>query len=404
MDIAAIKQRASELAPEITEMRHYLHSNPELSWQEVNTSKFIESKLKEYGLSNIKRGFGGTECGVTAEIIGDANGPCIALRADIDALPVTEEGFCDYRSTNGAMHACGHDGHISTMLGVTKLLAAMKDKIPGKIRFIFQPAEEHGKRSGALEMIKDGVLEGVQAIGGMHLWSTVPLGRVLWMDGPAMAAVDDWSVTFTGKGGHGAMPHQAIDPTIPAGSMIGALQSIVSREMNPSDTVVISIGVLQAADGAFNIIPETVRLVGNTRSFTDEIHDSLPERITRMADGIAAAHRCTAKTEINVLYPSVINHSGTASVLRESAVSVVGEDNVEQSLPYMVSEDFSYYQRKVPGMFFFLGAGTEETKTNYPHHSPNFNIDDRALPIGVSVMSVFALNLLEGLKNGTFKA
>lgn len=403
MDIANIKQKADGLAQEITEIRHYLHANPEMSWLEVNTSKFIELKLQELGLCNIKRGFGGTECGVTAELIGDSSGPMIALRADIDALPLTEEGDCSYKSTNNVMHACGHDGHISTLLGVAKLLTAIKDEIPGKIRFIFQPAEEHGRRSGAEEMIKDGVLDGVQAIGGMHLWSTVPFGHVQCKYGPMMAAVDDWSVTFTGKGGHGAMPHQSIDPMIPAGNMVGALQTIASREIDPADTVVISVGLLQAGD-AFNIIPETSKLVGNTRSFSDEIHDSLAGKIKRIADGIATAYRCTAETKVNVLYPSVINHPGAVDVLRKSAIAVVGEDNMEQAPVYMVSEDFSYYQRKIPGVFYFLGAGLEETKTNYPHHSPKFNLDDRVLPIGIAVMSTFAINLLTDIKNGAFNA
>lgn len=403
MDVAIIKQKAEKIAPEITEMRHYLHTNPELSWQEVGTSKFIEEKLREYGLTCIKRGFGGTESGVTAELKGAQDGPCVALRADIDALPVTEEGSCGYRSTNGAMHACGHDGHISCLLGVAKLLVSMKDDIAGTVRFIFQPAEEHGKRSGALEMIKEGVLDGVQAIGGMHLWSSVPVGKVQWKYGPFMAAVDDWNVTFTGKGGHGAVPHTTIDPMLPAANLIMALQTIVSRELDPADTAVVSVGLLSSGD-AFNIIPETSKLSGNTRSFTDKTHDALGDKIRRIADGIAATYRCKAETVINVLYPSVINHVGATDVLLKSATSIVGEDNVEPAPVYMVSEDFSYFQRKVPGVFYFVGSGDTETKTSYPHHSPNFNIDDRAIPVGISVMSVFALNMLEDLNNGTFKA
>lgn len=403
MYVAIVKQKAQQIAPEITEIRHHLHANPELSWQEVETSKFIEEKLREYGLINIKRGFAGTGSGVTADLKGAQDGPCVALRADIDALPVTEEGSCGYKSTNGAMHACGHDGHISCLLGVAKLLASMRDDIAGTVRFIFQPAEEHGKSSGAPAMIKEGVLDGVQAIGGMHLWSGVPVGKVQWKYGPIMAAVDDWTVTFTGKGGHGAVPHTAIDPMIPAANLIMALQSIVSREVDPADTAVISVGLLSSGD-AFNIIPEKSSLTGNTRSFTDETHDALAEKIRRVADGIAATYRCKAETVINVLYPSVINHPGCTDALRESAAAVVGEENVEQAPVYMVSEDFSYFQRKVPGVFYFVGSGDAETKTNYPHHSPSFNVDDRAIPVGISVMSTFALNMLDKLKNGTFKA
>jgi len=403
MDIAKIRQKAEELAPEITELRHHLHANPELSWQEVNTSKLIESELKKLGFDNIKRGFDGTECGVTADLTGDPSGPVIALRADIDALPLPEEGLCSYKSTNGAMHACGHDGHAACLIGVARLLASIKNDIPGTIRFLFQPAEEHGKRSGALALIREGALDGVRAVGGMHLWSTVPVGRVVWKYGPAMAAVDSFNFTFTGKGGHGAMPHQAIDPTPAAASFISALQTVVSREIDPAETAVISIGQLQSGN-AFNIIPETATITGNTRSFSDDVHNELAEKMTRLAEGIAAAYRCTVEKDIVVLYPSVINHVGATDVLRKSAVSALGEENVKEAGTYMVSEDFSYYQRKVPGVFYFMGCGAEETKTNYPHHSPNFNIDDRVIPDALTVMSAFALNLLTDIRSGAFKA
>ena len=394
-----IKGKAAELAAETTELRRHLHAHPERSWQEVETSRLIEKKLKELGLENVKRGVGGTESGVTAELVGDPSGPCMALRADIDALPLKEETALEYRSQTDAMHACGHDGHISILLGAAKLLASMKGDLPGRVRFLFQPAEEHGIRSGAKELIAEGALEGVGAIGGMHLWSFVPTGRVQWRNGPVMASADAWTVSFGGKGGHGAMPHDAIDPTVAAADFIGAIQTIVSREIDPIDTAVVSVGKMTSGS-TFNIIPNTAEIVGNVRSFNPEVRSRMEERLRRIADGMAAAYRCTSETQMSYFYPSVINHPGATAVLRDAAVALVGEDNVEESPLIMVSEDFSFYQEKVPGTFFFLGCGNEEKKTTYPHHSPHFNIDDDVLPVGMALMSSFAFAMLEKLKTG----
>lgn len=403
MNIAKIKSKAAELAGEITELRHHLHANPELSWQEIETSRLIESKLKELGFENIKRGVDGTEVGVRADLIGDPAGPCVALRSDIDALPLLEENTCSYKSRTKAMHACGHDGHISALLGTAKLLASMKSELSGRVRFLFQPAEEHGLRSGAKALINEGALDGVQAIGGMHLWSFVPTGRVQWRNGPVMASADCWNVKFTGKGGHGAMPHDAIDPTVAAANFIGAAQTIVSRELNPVETAVVSLGRMTSG-GAFNIIPPTAELEGSLRSFNPEIRAQMEGRLRRIADGIAAAYRCTAELKVTYYYPSVVNHAGLTAVLKDTAVQTVGENNVEESPLLMVSEDFSFYQEKIPGTFFFVGAGSAEKGTDFPHHSPRFNLDDDVLPIAMSLMSSFAFATLEKLKAGEIKA
>lgn len=398
MNADKIKSIAHGLTAEVTEFRRYLHAHPEVSWQEVETSKLIEKKLGDLGLENIRRGFGGEAVGVTADLIGDPNGPRVALRADIDALPMTEKGTAVYRSCkDGAMHACGHDGHISTLYGVAKLLQSVRGEIPGCIRFIFQPAEEHGIRSGAKEMIAGGALEGVDAIGGMHLWSFVETGRVQWRNGAVMASADSWNTVFTGKGGHGAMPHEAIDPTVVAASFIGSLQTIVSREINPTDTAVVSLGKLIAGD-AFNIIPASVDLLGTIRTFSRDVRMSMEERVNRIANGVAAAYRCTAETKFVYMYPSVINDLSITKILRDTAESVVGSDMVEESPMLMVSEDFSYYQEKVPGTFYFLGAGNAAKDANHPHHSPYFDIDEDVLPIGISIMSAFAFATLEKLK------
>jgi amidohydrolase len=402
MDVSMIREIASSLASEHTEMRHYLHTRPETAWKEVETSKYIEERLRALGLDNIRRGFGGTESGVVGDLIGDPSGPCVALRADIDGLPITEQNDVPYRSVNdGAMHACGHDGHMSILLGTVKLLSMLKDKLPGRVRFIFQPAEESGFDSGAVKMIAGGVLEGVGAIGGMHLWSFVPTGIVHWKNGSVMASVDSWQVEFSGRGGHGAMPHEAVDPTTAAASFIGALQTIVSREVDPVDTVVVSLGKLTSGD-AFNIIPNSAYMLGTGRTFNPVVRSSLEERISRLARGIADAFRCKAETKYAYMYPSVINHPGVTALLAETATAVVGAQNVGESPLIMVSEDYSYYLEKTPGTFFFVGCGSKEKETDYPHHSPRFNIDDDVLPIAMTIFSSFAFRALDKLKAGGF--
>lgn len=396
MDIAKIKKLADGLALEGAEVRHYLHMHPETGWKEIETSKFIESRLRGLGLENIKRGFGGTGSGVTADLAGGRPGPCVALRADIDALPLAELNDVSYRSQNdGVMHACGHDGHMSILLGTAKLLASLKDELSGRVRFIFQPSEESGVASGAHKMIEEGVLEGVDVIGGMHLWSFLKTGTVHWKSGPVMASSDGWSVKFTGRGGHGAMPHNAIDPTVAAANFIGALQTIVSRELDPVDTAVVSLGKLDAGD-AFNIIPDTVDLLGTARTFNPEVRADMEGRIRRVADGIASAYRCTAETGYSYMYPSVVNHPGVTARLAEVAVHVAGAENVEESPLLMVSEDFSYYLEKVPGTFFFVGCGNEAKGTDYPHHSSRFDVDDDVLPLGMTLFSAFALSIGDG--------
>jgi amidohydrolase len=382
------------------ELRHHLHAHPEVSWEEVETSKLIEERLRGLGLSNVKRGFGGTGAGVTADLEGDPSGPCVALRADIDALPIDEEGGASYRSTSrGAMHACGHDGHISILLGAAKLLASFKDEIPGRVRFIFQPSEEQGVRSGAKVMIEEGALDGVGVIGGMHLWSFVGTGRVQWKAGPVMASGDRWLVDFTGKGGHGAMPHAAIDPTLAAANFITSIQTIVSRELNPAETAVVSVGQLTSGD-AFNIIPNRASIIGNMRSFNPEVRRAMEGRLRRIADGLAAAYRCEALTRVEYMYPSVVNHPAASELLREIACEAAGPENVEDSPLVMASEDFSFYLERVPGTFFFLGAGNAEKGSDFPHHSPKFDIDDDALPIGITLMTAFSLAALRKLKSG----
>ncbi len=398
MDVSYVREKAIALAGEMTALRQHLHAHPEISWQEVETTRLIASKLSEIGFKDVKVGVDGRSVGVVADLTGSAAGPCVALRSDIDALALSEESDLPYRSTAGkAAHACGHDAHMTMLLGTAKVLYSMKDQLPGRVRFIFQPAEEHGTNSGARAMIREGVLKGVDAIAGMHVWSHVSTGIVHWRSGPVMASVDGWEVKFHGKGGHGGMPQSAIDPTVMAANFILALQTLVSRETNPLETGVVSVGKMVSGH-AINIIPDTAELIGNVRTFNVEVRDRLRDGLIRIADGIVATYRGSVGTTYTELYPRpVVNDKALAELLRDTAVQVVGADRVEESPMLMTSEDFSFYQAEIPGCFFFLGCGDAAKNTTAPHHHPRFNVDDDALPVGVSLMSAYACAMLEKL-------
>jgi amidohydrolase len=428
MDITRIKDRAHELAEEMTHLRRHFHQYPELSWQEFATSRTIASKLRELGFENPHVGTGDQPVGVVADLTGGSAGPCVALRAEIDAIGITEETGLSYKSDNpGVMHACAHDGHIAILLTVAKMLLEMREELSGKVRFIFQPAEEHGYRSGAQAMINDGVLEDVSAIVGMHLWPDIPTGKTQWRSGPTMASVDGWRVVFRGKGGHGAMPEGSIDPTLAAAAFISALQTIVSREIDPLETVVVSVGKL-ASGSAFNVIPDSAELAGNVRTFSRTVRDGVEERLRRIAEGVGTTYRCKAETRYEDLYPNpVVNDAVLTRLFRDTAVQVLGAENVERTSPKMTSEDFSFYQAEIPGCFFFVGsggAGISEEPAKIPqgpdgfhtpergssrrgspklgsprlelrHHSPHFDVDDDALPIGAALLTSFVCAMLE---------
>jgi amidohydrolase len=395
--IEQIKNAAAGMAEDLTALRRHLHMHPEISWQEVETSRFIAAKLEEIGLKP-RIGSGGKPVGVLADLDCGGERPCLALRADIDALGFGEENDIDYKSLNpGAMHACGHDGHVAMLLGAAKILYSIKDRLSGRIRFIFQPAEEFGAGSGAQVMVEEGVLEGVDAIAGMHLWSHVPSGKVQWRCGPVMGTADTWEVCFRGKGGHGAMPHQAIDPTVMAAHFILAIQNIVSRETDPLQTCVVSTGKLHSGN-VVNVIPETAELCGNIRALVPEVRAHAEDALLRMAKSVAETYRGSAETKYVSVYPHPVNNdTALTELFREIAVQVAGQENVEESPARMTSEDFSFYQTVIPGVFFFLGSGDPEKGTTAPHHSSRFNVDDGVLPRGVSLLACFAVAALEKL-------
>ncbi len=395
MDMERFRSLAKDLEEKVIGFRHDFHAHPELSWKEERTSKIIESVLKDLGYENIRRGFRGTGSGVAADIGGNGKCPMVAIRGDIDALPVDEAIDNPWKSKNaGVMHACGHDAHASVLLGVAHVLAALKDELPGRVRLIFQPAEESGFDSGAKQLVDEGVLEGVDAIWGMHVWAQLPTGKLGYRVGPVMASADIWEVEVKGRGGHGSRPHEAVDPTIAAATIISTVQTIVSREIDPQEAVVLSVGKIECGTAA-NIIPETAKLTGNVRTTSPVVRDEMPGRIRRIAEGVGSAFRCETRVNFLPVYPVTVNDKKMVELLVETAGSIMGEDALEEQEIILGSEDFSFYQEKVPGAFFFLGMGDPEKGTDAQHHSPVFRTNDDVLVDGVTLLSALAWRWLE---------
>ena len=313
---------------EIINLRRHFHANPELSWKEVQTTQKIIEILKALGFSILQVGFGGTEAGVVAEITGTQNSHCIALRADIDCLPLKEETGLPYTSTNDNMHACGHDAHTAMLLGAAHILAEIKEQ--RRVRLIFQPAEEHGIKSGALAMIKEGALESVDAAAALHIWSPIPAGKVAYRKGPIMASADGWYLTIKGKGGHGSAPELSVDPTVAAAKIVTALHTIVSREIDPQETAVVSLGGLKTNSNSFNIIPDSVKINGTVRTFNPQVQDHIEEAMHRIVEGECISSRCEGKLDYKRFLPTTINDSEMISMAMNVAAEFVGKDNVEE--------------------------------------------------------------------------
>lgn len=355
--------------------RRDLHRHPELAYEERRTAGVAASRLRELGLAT-REGVGGT--GVLADL--GSGGPRLMYRADMDALPLTEANDAPYASTiPGRMHACGHDGHVAIALAVAERLRASPPR--GALRFLHQPAEEG--RGGAQACVRDGALEGVGAAFGLHLWSPLAVGRIGVNRGALMAAVDNFTIDIVGRGGHGAMPHEAADPILAAARVIESLQSVVSREISPLDSAVVTVGSIHGGS-AFNVIPASVRLEGTARSFTSETWRALPEKIERIVRGTAAACGVTAHLSYERTNGATVNDPAMADLVIETASRLVGEKNVETDTRTLGGEDMSVYLERVPGCFFFVGCAREGPLR--PHHSPDFDIDERALAVGTVVM------------------
>ena len=380
-----IREEIKNIKDEIYAIRRHFHRYPELSFKEFNTAETISEHLDKLGISH-KKGVGKTG------IVGEINfgpGPTIALRADMDALPIQEENNLDYKSLNdGVMHACGHDGHMAILLGAANALSKNSKLKKGTVRFIFQPAEEG--LGGAKYMIEDGCLDKVDEIYGLHLWNYQLYGEVGIKDGPVMASADLFDIEVSGKGGHGATPQGTIDAIVVASNLVTMLQTIVSRNTNPLESTVLSIGKIKGGHN-FNIISDKVHMSGTTRAYTEENRTMIKQRMKEVIEGVSKSFGADIKLNYKDGYPPTVNNSSQVEKVLKAASSVVASGAKNPYLS-MGGEDFSYYLQNKPGCFFFVGSAPNENEIlSTPHHCSHFNIDERALLIGASVY----LNLIE---------
>lgn len=374
-------------------MRRDLHMHPELGYQEVRTSGIIAKELRELGLE-ITTGIAKT--GVVGMIEGAKPGPVIMLRFDIDALPINEQTGAEYASQNpGVMHACGHDGHVAIGLTVARLLNAHRDEINGTVKLIFQPAEEG--MGGADRMVREGALDNPNPVHslGLHIWNEQPIGWLGIAAGPIMAGAAIFKIIVSGKGGHGAAPHLAVDPVLASAQIVSAAQGIVARNVDPQKAGVISITTFHGGD-AFNVIPQQVEMTGTIRYFEFEVRDTLFRRLEQAARGVAEGMDCQATVEIQDLTPAVINDPQvTESVKRAAESTLPGHQIDERGHFTMGAEDFAYFQQKAPGTYFLVGSNNAEKGLNYAHHHPRFDFDESVLPRAAGLMAASAVELLQ---------
>lgn len=383
--------KLEELYDEIVEIRRHLHQNPELSFQEVETPKYVAAFHQALG-HEVRTEVGGR--GVVAVLKGGKPGKTVGLRADFDALPIQEENEVPYKSKiSGVMHACGHDGHTATLLGLAKALNSMKETLEGTIVFIHQYAEEVAP-GGAIAMIEDGCLDGVDVIYGTHLSSVVPVGTIVYGVGPVMAAADSFEIAIQGRGGHGASPHQTKDAIVTASQLVMNLQQVVSRRVNPLSPAVVSVGSF-VAENAFNVIADKAVLRGTVRTFHDNVRDFIEKEIEVITKGTCQASESNYKYTYKRGYPALVNHKEDTEFVAEVAKGVPGVEHVVVGEPQMGGEDYAYYLQHVKGTFFFTGAEIPDREFTYPHHHPKFDIDERALLIAAKTLGAATLTYLK---------
>lgn len=388
-----IDQEVERLTPQLIEDRRYFHQHPELAFQEENTARVVAERLRELGLE-VRTGVGRT--GVVGVLRGGRPGRTVLLRADMDALPIEEENDVPYRSQNpGVMHACGHDAHTAILLGVATILAGMREEIAGNVTFAFQPAEEIV--SGAKEMIEAGAMADppVDACFGLHVWQNLPVGVIGVRSGPLMAAGDAFRAVIRGRSAHAAEPHRGIDATLIASQTVVALQSLVSREVSPLESAVVTVGQLHAGT-ASNIIASHAELAGTVRTFDKEVRRHLSERVPALIRSIAEAMGAEAEVEYSFGVPATVNDPAMTEIVRAAAAEVVGPENVVEATPTMGSEDMSFFLEAAPGCYFFAGSSNEGTGKTFGHHHPRFDIDEQVLPIGVETLVRATLAYLNG--------
>ena len=372
----------------VLDLRREFHMHPETSWNEKRTSKRIKEELAKIGISYQEY----ADTGVAAVIKGSNAGKTAALRADMDALKVEEKTDLEFKSKNeGIMHACGHDGHTAMLLGTARALYEIRDQLAGNVKLIFQPAEEMVQ--GAAKMVEEGVLDDVDGIMGIHLWADLPTGKINVEAGPRMASGDYVIVEFTGKGGHGSMPHQGVDPIVMASSFVLDSQAILSRETNSLDPVVLTFGKMKSGS-RFNVIPDKAEIVGTLRCFSEKTRVQASKAIKRYAEKTAKAYRGEAEVTIQKGTPPTINDQRAAEIARSAAQKIIAAEDLIAMDKTTGSEDMAYYLREVPGVIAFVGAGFEDEEQNYPHHNSKFKINEDSLKTGTSLYFNFALEFL----------
>jgi len=391
--MTSILSQAEELFPYTRDLRRDFHRHPELGFQEYRTAEIIVRELSNLEDMVIQAGVAGT--GVVGTLKGGKPGRVILLRFDMDALPVKENTGVDYSSENeGLMHACGHDGHLAIGLTAARLLHEGRENLSGTIKFVFQPAEEG--LGGAVAMIKEGILsDPVPEVAlALHLWNEKPLGWIGITDGPVMSASETFQVWITGKGGHGGKPHESIDPIVAAAGIINALQSIVSREIPPLDSGVITVSSIHGGE-AHNVVPEQVTLSGTIRSFTEETRDLLLKRFHEVVEQTAAAYLCRARITIEDISPAVNNDPKIAAVLRQTAGELFPQAVIDHGYQTMASEDMAFMMQEIPGCYCLIGSANSERGLDAKHHQPEFNFDEQALTQGVALLVSAVHDLLK---------
>ncbi|SMO88873.1 M20 metallopeptidase family protein [Fodinibius sediminis] len=388
MDLNKLKERAEQYLDEMTAIRRHLHRHPELSYQEKETTRYILDKLDELGIPADRP----LETGCVGVLEGERGGDrVIALRADIDALPITEEGEHKkgFLSENeGVAHCCGHDGHTANLLGAAHILSGLKSEIEGTVLFIFQPGEETLPGGGRL-LCESGYLQekGVDVIYGLHSNPNWTPGKIALRKGELMARPDEFEIEIIGRGGHAASPHETVDPIVMAAQVVQQIQTIVSRSVNPTEHAVVTVGKMSGGS-AYNIIPEKVELMGTVRTFSAETAELIKRRLEEIVKGVTEAGGGRYEFAFNYGYPAVRNTDWATDIVVRTAGELLGEENVEQmDAPLMAGEDFAFYQQHFPGVFFFLGSGTEKSGSVYSWHHPKYNIDEDCFVTGAALMA-----------------
>lgn len=397
---ADIDRRTAAVSEKVTAWRHDIHQHPELGYEEKRTAGIVAAHLRALGLE-VQENVGGIP-GVVGILRGGKPGPTVALRADMDALPVVEQVDLPYKSTAramwngesvGVMHACGHDTHVAMLMGAAEVLTGMKASVPGTVKFIFQPAEEVAPRGGAAPMIDAGVMKGVDGIFGLHVFPGA-LGSITYRAGPVQASADNWRIVVRGKQGHGAMPSTTIDPIVIGAQIVTALQTIVSRQVDlTASPAVVTVGAFHGGNRE-NIIPDSVWMIGTIRTFDAKIRTLIHERMKRTAEGIASASGATAAVSIVLGYPVTVNDASMIATYLPTLRRVAGDAGAHETGLSMPAEDFSRFAELAPAMFIGLGVTPPGLASPASNHSPLFQADDRALPVGVRTMSNLALDFL----------